>query len=102
LKDKFYVYIDHQEGVLNDLILYDLENKIIYGFFEEWNEIYSRKTIFYDKDPELYESYLTDYDENKSFPVSKEVFLSLKSIDLEKLKNIKDLFYNYSLEEWII
>lgn len=102
MKNNYYVYIDHMDGNLNDLILYDLENKIIYGFFEEWDEIHSRQTISYDQNPELYESYLTDYDENKAFPISKETFLSLKVIDPENLKNIKDVFSNYSLEEWII
>lgn len=102
MNSKYYVYIDFERGSLNDLILYDLENKIIYGFFEEFEEIYSRQTISYDQDSELYESYLTDYDENKSFPVSKDVFLSLKSIELENLKNLEDVIHNYSLEEWII
>lgn len=99
---KYYVYIDYQKDNINDLILYDLQEEIVYGYFEEFGEFYSRQTISYDEDPELYESYLRDYDENKAFSVSKEKFSALKLIDPDELRNVRDFIKEYSLEEWII
>ena len=101
--NKYFFYLEYKDKI-EDFILYDLEECIIYNIYSSFSDSHVKFIISNVDRPDDYEDYLRSYSEEKVIPISKQKFLELKEISSsdESLMNSKRFLYKYSLEEWII
>jgi hypothetical protein len=100
---KYFFYLEYEDKI-EDFILYDLEEFIIYNIYFSFSDSHVKVIASCEDNPDDYEDYLRSYSEDKAIPISKQKFLELKEINSsdESLMNSKEFLHKYSLEEWII
>ena len=109
MKHKYYLYLQYTKSI-SDLIIYDMENKVVYNFYpnvfsDVFNTfLFTKNKISYQSDPDEYEEYVRDYLESDVIEISKEKFMQLSNIrESEETFSDTLLFIKkYSLEEYII
>jgi hypothetical protein len=109
MKQKYYLYLQHTKSI-SDLIIYDIENKVVYNFYPNaFNDVfntflYTKQKFSYQKNPDEYEEYIRDYLESDVVEISKEKFIQLSNIRESDptFSDTMEFVKKYSLEEYII
>jgi hypothetical protein len=109
MKQKYYLYLQYTKSI-SDLIIYDIENKVVYNFYPNaFSDIFNtflftKSKISYKIQPDEYEEYIRDYSESNVFEISKEKFIQLSNIRESEptFSDTMEFVKKYSLEEYII